>query len=136
MGEGLRNRLTTNHRGELGKELNRSQRQPDKTRFVAQVVSSNIKWSTKHCIRNSDEDSRSLVNVVYSSGEPLVTDQRMGRGEDMKKCHENSSKTYEDIRIFPSLANYQTVLPRPVAQSVMTGRLPVWDTRHTHHSTR
>jgi len=101
-----RNKLTTNHRGELGKDSNQSQHRPDKTRFVAQVVHSNIKRLAKDCIRDSDEGSRSLVDVVYSSGEPLVTKQRMGRGEDTKKCYENSSETYEDIRIFPSLTNY------------------------------
>jgi hypothetical protein len=57
---------------------------------------------------------KSLVDAVYSSGKPLVTKQRIGRPEDTKICCENASETYEDIRIFPSLANYDTVLPCPI----------------------
>ncbi len=72
--EGLRiNILTTNRRGELENDSNRSQHQPDKIRFVVQVAYLRIKRSSvNEGLRlNSDEGSRSLVDVVYSSGEPL-----------------------------------------------------------------
>ena len=101
----------TNRRRELPNDETQSQHQPDKTQFEAQVVYSKVKRLVKDCFPESDERSLSLVDAMYSSGEPLVTKQRIG--EDTKICCENASETYEDIRIFPSLATCHTILPCP-----------------------
>ncbi len=137
--EGIRrDKLTTNHRGELGNDSNRSQHQPDKTRFVAQVVFSRIKGSIKHCVSGYYEGLRSLVDMTYGSGEPLIK-RRIIQNEDTKKCYETTSGTYEDVRILPSLTNYQPVLPRPGGWLVghdWTITCIDRATQHTHHSTR
>jgi hypothetical protein len=133
-----RNRLSTNHRGELGKDSNRSQHQPDKTRFVEQVVYSNIKRLTKDRIRDSDEGLQSLINVVHSSGEPLVTKQQW----DGVRIRRNVTKILRGrTRIFVYF--HRSLITKPschvliVAKSAMTRRLLVlyriYDTPVTAH---
>lgn len=69
-----------------------------------------VKILVKDCFPGFDEGLLSLVDMMYSSREPLIMKQRW----DGVTIRKNASDTYEDIRIFPSLANYHTILPRPV----------------------